>query len=399
MPKLSYQVLKEYDECKDYGIKISPNMKKCLVKFRKGKTIHPVEFIKEQDYDFGLKGKLNLKSSKTVLSKGISIGKKIGVLEEIQEKSVSFNEFCRFESVNTCATQIRGTKFKNLENTRGSTRKLYLYRLFEFNEWLIGKEFEFTRIRHVDQNTFTKEKNIVTLDGLEHLLELYKESLNSDSDYIKIIKRYLNDDIHGNVSATYMKIKHSAIMAYFDRNECPIKFHYDSKILHENERDDLDNSLLSLQDLLDMLTTGRTSALDRAVVLCKFHRGLDNTTFADRFNFQAWEQLVSYFGTEQFEIWDLTKCPVPIKLTRVKTNYNHRSYLDIDAIKALQKYLKVRYAKTGKAISPGEPIFLNNKGKPVSIQWLSYLLPKLAKNAGIQKRFKVNTMEKNVDKN
>ena len=223
MPKLSYQVLKEYDECKDYGIKISPNMKKCLVKFRKGKTIHPVEFIKEQDYDFGLKGKLNLKSSKTVLSKGISIGKKIGMLEEIQEKSVSFNEFCRFESVNTCATQIRGTKFKNLEkNTRGSTRKLYLYRLFEFNEWLIGKEFEFTRIRHVDQNTFTKEKNIVTLDGLEHLLELYKESLNSDSDYIKIIKRYLNDAPMGNGNGNCRKRKRIATRKNnsFYRNKC-----------------------------------------------------------------------------------------------------------------------------------------------------------------------------------
>lgn len=396
MPKLSYQVLEEYDEGKNYGINITPNMRQCLSKFRKGEIVHPVEFVKEHNYDFGVKKRLNLKGSKTVLSRGISIGKKIGMLEEIQEKVISFEEFCRLESVNTCATQIRGNRYKNLEqDNRGSTRKLYMYRLWEFNEWLVGKEFEFFKIRQVDQNTFTKEKNVVTLEGLEHLLELFKESMNSDSDYIKIIKKYLNGEMHGNVSASYMKTKHSAIMAYFDRNECPLRFHYDSKILHENERDEIDTPLLSLQDLLDMLTTGRTSVLDRAVVLCKFHRGLDNVTFADRFNFQAWEQLIKYFGTEQFENWDLTKCPAPIKLTRVKTNYNHRSYIDIDAIKALQKYLKVRYQKTGKIIRIGEPIFLNNKGKPVSIQWLSSLIPRLAKNAGIQKRFKVNTVEKN----
>ncbi len=46
-----------------------------------------------------------------------------------------------------------------------------------------------------------------------------------------------------------------------------------------------------------MLKVGRPTLLDKAVVICKFQRGLDNSTFVDRFNFQAWEQLVDWFGT------------------------------------------------------------------------------------------------------
>ena len=128
--------------------------------------------------------------------------------------------------------------------------------------------------------------------------------------------------------------------------------------------------------------------LDNAVVLCKFQRGLDNTTMIDRFNFQVWEQLVNYFGSEIYESWDLKKCPVPIKLTRVKTNYTHTGYLDYDAIDAIQKYLKIRYTKTGEIMQVGQPLFLNSRNQPIGYFWISSVIPRLAKNAGIQKKIK-----------
>lgn len=135
-----------------------------------------------------------------------------------------------------------------------------------------------------------------------------------------------------------------------------------------------------------MLTSGKASILDKVVVLCKFHRGLDNTTFADRFNFEVYEQLVEYFGTDNYESWDLKLCHVPITLTRTKTNYKHRGYLDVDAIQAIQNYLNFRYAQTGRKMQLGKPLFLNKLLEPITISWISDLIPKLARNAGIQKK-------------
>ena len=120
-----------------------------------------------------------------------------------------------------------------------------------------------------------------------------------------------------------------------------------------------------MEDLLKMLTVGRPSIMEKTVVLCKFHRGLDNSIFVDRFNFEAWSQLVKHFGTEEYMRWDLNKCPVPISLTRVKTGYFHRGYLERDAIDALQNYLVYRFKKIGKAIDVDQPLFVNSLKKPI----------------------------------
>jgi len=185
-----------------------------------------------------------------------------------------------------------------------------------------------------------------------------------------------------------MKLKHVAVLAYFEKNECELKFKYDPSIKHHDYSSESNNATLSLGDLGDMLRSGKASPLDSAVVLCKFQRGIDNQTFIDRFNYQVFEQLADYFGSEIFESWDLTKCPIPIRLTRVKTDYTHIGFLDYDAVDATQKYLKIRYEKTGAIIKRGEPLFLNSRNQPISYFWISSVVPRLAKNAGIQKQFK-----------
>lgn len=101
--------------------------------------------------------------------------------------------------------------------------------------------------------------------------------------------------------------------------------------------------------------------------------------------------MVKWFGSAEYDNWDLTKCPVPIIVTRIKTDYKHRGFLDRGAIETLQKYLHYRYEKTGKAMSRGNPLFINKKGDAVSLRWVQ----RLAKNAGIQKKFTVNGKFKN----
>jgi len=185
-----------------------------------------------------------------------------------------------------------------------------------------------------------------------------------------------------------MKMKRNAILSYFEKNECELKFKYDPRINHQDFSEESSNATLSLTDLYEMITSGGASIKEKALILCKFHRGLDNSTFCDRFNFQAWEQLVEYFGTENYENWDISKCPVPIRLTRIKTNYTHVGYLDVDAIQALQKYLKVRFSKTGENMKPNQPMFVGRFNQPIRVQWLTNLIPRLAQNAGIQKKIR-----------
>ena len=58
-----------------------------------------------------------------------------------------------------------------------------------------------------------------------------------------------------------------------------------------------------------LLTMGQPTILQKAVFLCKFHRGLDTYTLVDRFNFEAWDPIVKSFGTSDWNQWDLKNVP------------------------------------------------------------------------------------------
>ena len=179
----------------------------------------------------------------------------------------------------------------------GGTQKLYLNRIWNFSNWLVGKEFEITRMQQIELDMFKKSKEIVTIQHVEHLLKLFQESEASESEVIKIIKQFLMDDIiHKGKRASTITIFCSTIKSYFKKNDCPIDFDFSPKSKYKvTTEEELDQFSLTLDDLFKLLTVGRPSIMEKAIVLCKFHRGLDNSTLADRFNFQAWSQLVDYF--------------------------------------------------------------------------------------------------------
>ena len=388
LPNRTYQVLEEYNP-KKHHVKLKPSQLKCIALLKKGDTFEPKNMIVDHaDYLATKSAKSKLTASKHVVAETLRIAKELGIVQTFETTVMPFEEFCQLDSIQYFGEQLKGTKTKFLKsvNYDSSTKRNYLYRTWEFNEWLHGKTFEFKQTKHLTETTFETITEKITLDGIEHFLELFKRSFNSDSDFIRVIKRFLNDEMNRKCSVGYMKMKRNAILSYFEKNECELKFKYDPRINHQDFSEESSNATLSLTDLFNMLTSGGASTIDKAVVLCKFHRGLDNSTFCDRFNFQAWDQLVGYFGTENYDNWDLKLCPVPIRLTRIKTNYTHVGYLDVDAIQALQKYLKVRFDKTGENMKPLQPIFIGRKNQAIRVQWLTRLIPKLAENAGIQKK-------------
>lgn len=174
---------------------------------------------------------------------------------------------------------------------------------------------------------------------MEDLLHRYVQPLSQEREFVKVIKDYLLDSENADQSDKSMKIIVNAIRSYFEKNEASINFKYNVKVGHTTAEDREDSASLNLDELMQLFTVGNPTIVQKAALLCKFHRGLDTSTLIDRFNFEAWSQLVKCFGTENYKKWDTSLCPVPIKLTRIKTSYPHTGFLDKDAIDSLVKFL------------------------------------------------------------
>ncbi|BDQ31141.1 hypothetical protein NZNM25_01450 [Nitrosopumilus zosterae] len=417
MPTKIYQVIEEFELGKHCQPKMTPAVIKCLKLLRKGMEFQPKQFIEEnQDY-LTKRSKDRFNACQSLVSTSLKFGREMGIVQIKETKPISYQDFCNLDTIQYMSSQLRGSKTKNLKTKVGhdnSTKRHYTLQLHYFNNWLHGKSFDFNITKQIDVDTFKKERTRVTLDGIEHFLHLYQESMNSESDFVRVIKLYLMDEINKDCSAKYMLGKYSAIVSYFEKNDSPIKFKYNPFSVHDDYKEENADATLSLSDLHKLLANA--NPLEKAVVLCKFHRGLDSSTLGDRFNFQVAEQLIKWFDNADFDNWDLKKCPVPIKLTRIKTDYTHVGYLDADAIVAIQEYLNYKYSSfvttsrrngidpnylkdKSHFIEPEKPLFTNRLNEPITINWISRVVPRLAKKAGIQKFIKGNRLQNRSEKN
>lgn len=374
-----YRVVYEFEPGRLGNTAVRKAIAECLGELHKNEIITTTDFVNQYSN----------RHDKTTLYRSIGVAKELGILEQIDKKPISFKEFCNLDTVKYFADQLRKNKRQNTKGrnslNHSDTQIVYLYRLWDFNNWLHGRQFECTRTIQTGLDTYKTQKENVTLNGVEDFLKLYQQPHSVESEYVKINKQFLLDDIHKGKKAGTIEGLYYVILSYFEKNDSPIHFHFDPKNAYDSS---VGKKITSLEDLMKMLTVGKPSILQKAAVLCKFHRGLDNETLCDRFNFEAWGQMVDWFGTDIYMKWDLKLCPVPIKLTRIKTNYEHIGFLERDAIDALQNWLEVRHKKTGKAIQEGEPIFINSKNNPINEWWVWETVKRLANTAGILKEIK-----------
>ena len=261
-----------------------------------------------------------------------------------------------------------------------------MYHLWAFNKWLYEKKFQIDSINNVSNDTFAITKTDRSFETVEDLLKVMDQPLSPQKSVIKIIKKYLLGKVHEHKKASTIKIVQSAIMSYFAKNEQKLNLEFDAKAMYSSA--EIQEQEISLSDFMTLLSNGRPSVMEKAIFLCKFHRGLDVSTLVDRFNYEAWKQLVAWFGTEIHDAWDLDRCPVPIKLSRIKTGYVHTGFLERDSIEALQRHLKVREEKTGVKMSDDAPLFANKFGRPISNEWVFKHFARLADSSGIQKHTK-----------
>ena len=142
---------------------------------------------------------------------------------------------------------------------------------------------------------------------------------------------------------------------------------------------------MSLEDFYNMLKDGNPGIKMKTVMLIKLHSGTDSSTFADRFNYEGYSQITKHFGTDDHKSCNLEKCPVPIKLVRVKTNVQYTTFLERDAIAQLQRYLTWKDMKYGKH-DPSKPLFVTQRGVPIDSAWISRHFSEVAVRAGMQEK-------------
>ncbi|GKS67209.1 hypothetical protein YTPLAS73_07560 [Nitrosarchaeum sp.] len=267
-------VIKEFDDKANYGMKIPEQVSQCLSILKKGEQFTINDFINKHLNEFTIKN-TNKSTNQCLIYKAFGIGEKIGLIQETKTPGLTLDEFVKLESVEYFLEHYSKSHYKNISSDKhgfGGTQRAYSYALKNFNNWLIGKEFEYQKLISTGNDNYKKVTEIVTLNGLENLLRLFKDSSGNESQFIKIIKKYLLDPCHKGKSSTTMNSIYHAIVGYFEKNEAPVHFRFNSKTKYDNQTNLESEQNLSLEDFMKILTVGRPSLLQKAVFLCKFLR-------------------------------------------------------------------------------------------------------------------------------
>jgi len=391
-----FKVIQEYDTKKNYDESITPRLCSILTLLQKDQIVTRNDF---RDIIFKNFDKFTTTYAEYLATIAVQIGQRVGIFIKYDGHSMTVDEFLELPTVSEYIEGLKKTKKKHLpDNSKlvTSTKANHFYKLRMFNTWLSGKIFELPIRVDLGNNTYRIETKKVKIKHVEHFFKLYKNAGDEKFEYAKVCKKYLNDkEYHGNVSTHYMIVKRVVITEYFKANGQIIQIPFKPDVNYNDEKEN-DERILTIPEIFEMLTKGDASLLDRAVLLTKFQRGLDNITLADRFNFEAWPQIIDWFKTEDFTKWDLNLCPVPVILTRIKIGYKHRGFLDVDAVTAIIEYLRYRQRKKGYTMKAGEPIFVTQKSNPISESWITDLVIRLADHANIQAKMVVNGKPMNI---
>jgi hypothetical protein len=141
---------------------------------------------------------------------------------------------------------------------------------------------------------------------------------------------------------------------------------------------------ITLDELKILLA--RAGPREKAVFMVMLQGGIDRSTLSEYFNFYAWLQITKQLGSEDPENWDLSRLPVRVNLTRVKTRVEYYTFLSVDAVKALQQWLNVRKTLMGKPMRDGEAIFLTPQRSPLKKESISTIFNRLAIASGLESR-------------
>ena len=272
-----------------------------------------------------------------------------------------------------------GRKFRSRRfNREKGTKRTYADSLEAFNRWLSGKRFP------AGNGAQRSGEERRTFQNVEDLLGVCYDSEHGIRTAKRVVREYLADLATSKHSLSTAMVRCAAVKSYFATHDVPVDVGVNRK--RHAVHDVREPPEMSLFDFYKMMTVGNMGVMLKAMMMIKFQAGLDASTLADRFNFEAYGQIVKHFGIEDYEAWDLGRCPVPIRLVRVKTGMAYTTFIDRDAVAHLQDYLRWREFREGRKHDPAKPLFVTRRGAPVGPNWISNRFSKAAIDAGIQKR-------------
>ena len=293
----------------------------------------------------------------------------------ILHKTIQDSDVMDHESVRFWLTQLDPQRMKNFRLEKG-TKRTYADALEAFNRWLAGRKFPV--------GSGGKAAARRAFPNVEELLRFCEDPENGTQTAKRVVREYLADLATSKHSLSTAMVRCAAVKSYFAVHDVPVDVRVNKK--RHAIHDVRESPEMSLFDLYKMMTVGSMGVMLKAVVMIKFQAGLDASTLADRFNFEAYPQIVRHFGIEDYEAWDLGRCPVPVRLVRVKTGMEYTTFIDRDAVSHLQDYLRWREFRDGQRYDSSGPLFVTRRGTPVGPNWISSRFSKAAINAGIQKR-------------
>ena len=280
------------------------------------------------------------------------------------------------ETVRSWLSQLSQPGARNVTGVRG-TRHAYASALATFDKWLRGRRFP------VDQAAPGGQPSR-SFSNVEDLLGFCGGSDRGAAAARLVVRQYVAGLAASGLSPSTVLARCAAIKSYLASNDVHIELRAAGG--RRGSRSYQDGVRMSLHDVYRLVTIGRVGAMERAVVMVKFQAGLDSSTLADRFNFEGYGQVVRHLGTGDYHAWDLDKCPVPIKLARVKTGVPYTTFLDRDAVSCLRDYLSWREGGGGGPPERDGPLFVTRMGGRITPSWVSKMFSRAAARAGIQER-------------
>ena len=309
-------------------------------------------------------------------TKGLAHACSIGVLRRVSPH----DRILGLDPVKFWLTQLNDPGHRNT-HSRSGTKESYLGKLSRFDEWLAGRSFPSQKDVMVDG--LPDRQNITkSFANVEELLDYSKKSDYGRDTAQRVMREYLAKLQTAKTSTSTYNSTRSAIKSYFEVHNVMLDIR---KVRRNRTKTIRDTKAMSIEDFYKMLQNGRPFITLRTVMMVMLQSGMDASTITDRFNFEGYGQLVKYFKTEDHTVWNLNMCPVPIKLVRVKTDYQYTTFLDRDAITQLQEYLTWKEAKHGKQ-DASKPLFLTKQNNPIYGEWVSKGFSEVAVRAGIQEK-------------
>lgn len=209
----------------------------------------------------------------------------------------------------------------------------------------------------------------------------HKQTAQNDKDrylHIDLIEDYFNQT---DLAGPQEKSAYTAIRSFYKHNKAALPS-YSLNFKQKPLQAVVTQQPITLDELKTLLATAGTR--EKAMFLVMLQGGIDRSTLAEYFNFYAWSQITKQLGSEDPENWDLSRLPIHVNLTRVKTRVEYYTFLSVDAVKALQQWLNVRKTLMGKPMQNGEAIFVTPQRNALKKESISTIFNRLAIAAGLE---------------